>query len=74
MTNKDKSNEVYEYIRDYILKNMYSPTIREIMAGVGFKSTSSVHYNILKLEKEGKITLSDNNNKIALVGYKIVEQ
>lgn len=71
MKNTEKSTEIYEYIKNYILKNMYPPSIREIGRAVGLKSTASTYYHILKLEKNGLITVSDG--RISLVGYKIVK-
>ena len=68
---EDKGREVYEYIRDYMLENMYSPTIREIGRATGFKSTASVKRYIDKLVKDGYIILSEHNNKMALPGYEI---
>ena len=69
----ETSMRVYEYIKEYILKNMYSPTMREIGKATGLSSTCTVKYNIEKLREAGLITLSDNNNKIALPGYKVVK-
>ncbi len=70
-TSKSKNNEIYEFIRDYTIKNLYSPTIREIGSAIGLSSTSSVKYHIERLEKRGLIRLSPHGNKIALVGYEL---
>ena len=46
---------ILKVIADFILKNNYSPTTREIMEIVGLKSPSTIHYHMVRLKKEGKI-------------------
>ena len=43
------------YIENTLLHHGYSPSIREIQAAVGLKSTSTVHEHIKNLEKNGLI-------------------
>ena len=59
----DKTQEVYEYIEQYIYKNNYPPTIREIGEKLKLDSTSSVVYHLKKLENMGKISRSENKNR-----------
>ena len=59
----DKTLQTYEYLVSYIEKYGYPPSIREICINVGFDSTSSVVYQLKKLEKLGKITRSNNKNR-----------
>ena len=59
----DKTQEVYEYIEEYIFKNNYPPTIREIGEKLKLDSTSSVVYHLKKLENMGKITRGENKNR-----------
>ena len=59
----DKTQQTYEFIANYIEKNKYPPSIREICSSVNLDSTSSVVYHLKKLEKMGKITRSDNKNR-----------
>ena len=40
---KKTIERVYNYICNYISQNQISPSVRDICAGVGLKSTSSVH-------------------------------
>ncbi len=47
--------KIMEFIRDEIVNNNYSPSIREIAEAVGLKSTSSVHAHLVTLEKQGYI-------------------
>lgn len=45
--------EVYWFVCYYIRNHGYSPTLRDIVAGVGIKSTSSVAYDLDMLHGEG---------------------
>ncbi|WP_461204402.1 transcriptional repressor LexA [Clostridium sp. DL1XJH146] len=51
----NKQNEIYEYIRLHLMEKGYPPTVREICAYVGLKSTSTVHGHLSRLEKKGLI-------------------
>lgn len=56
MQTGDKTIErVYTYIRNYINQNQISPSVRDICAGVGLKSTSSVHTYLKQLDSQGRI-------------------
>jgi len=48
-----KEKEILEFVNFHVLKNGYPPSVREICKAVGFKSTSTVHSYLRKLEKEG---------------------
>ena len=52
---KKTIDRVYSYIRNYIEKNQISPSVRDICAGVGLKSTSSVHTYLKQLDSQGII-------------------
>ncbi|GAA0063472.1 transcriptional repressor LexA [Clostridium sp. CTA-1] len=51
----DKQNEVYNFIKLQIKEKGYPPSVREICKAVGLSSTSSVHFHLKRLEKEGLI-------------------
>lgn len=53
MTEADE--RMYLFIRDFFMKHMYSPSVREIMKGLGYKSTSTIHTRLAKLEEMGYI-------------------
>ena len=53
MTAKDQ--EMYNIISLYIAQNGFFPTVRELCAMTGLRSTSSVHNRLKKLESLGKI-------------------
>ena len=63
------SERVYNYIVDYMTENQYSPSIRDIMEGVGLKSTSTVHSHLCRLELNGKIRF-EGVRRIYVEGYK----
>lgn len=50
-----KQEEIYEYIKDCVQKKNYPPSVRDICAKVGLKSTSSVFTYLNDLEKLGLI-------------------
>jgi len=56
---KSKMNEKQQRILDFLIEqineNGYPPSVREICQAVGFKSTSTVHGYLEKLQKEGFI-------------------
>ena len=52
---KKTIERVYSYICNYINKNQISPSVRDICAGVGLKSTSSVHTYLKQLDSQGRI-------------------
>ena len=61
---------VYNFLVEYIQKNGYAPSIREICAGTYLSSTTSVYNHLLTLEDEGKIEMKRNSPRaIKLVGY-----
>lgn len=47
--------EIYKYIKSYVEQKGYPPSVREICAAVGARSTSTVHRHLEKLEKDGYI-------------------
>lgn len=59
VTYKDQSKapreRILEYIKYYILKHYYPPTIREIAKGVGLKSSASVYEHMKTLIHFGLI-------------------
>ena len=50
-----KQQEILEYIKSQILERGFPPAVREICEAVNLKSTSSVHYHLETLEKNGYI-------------------
>ncbi len=58
MTLSDRQLRILDFISEYIEKNDYPPTIREIGKAVGIASTSVVKYNLERLEAKGYIERS----------------
>ena len=73
MTAKDY--EVYDFIVDYVQKNGYAPSIREIANGTGKISTSIIKERLWNLENNGLIqTKPMSPRAIKLIGYKFVKE
>ncbi len=51
--NSTKQQEILEYVYKCVTENGYPPSVREICAAVGFKSTSTVHAYLQKLTDNG---------------------
>lgn len=48
-----KAEDILEYVNDFVRENGYAPTVREIGAAVGLRSTASVSYHLQHLQEEG---------------------
>ncbi len=55
-----------KFIRDFSAENGYAPSIREICAGVGLRSTASVNYHLKNLQQKGMLTLGEKGRKRAI--------
>ena len=49
----DKAERILEYVNQFIQENGYAPSVREIGAAVGLRSTASVSYHIQALQEKG---------------------
>ncbi len=49
----DKAQLIMDYVNQFIQENGYSPSVREIGAAVGLRSTASVSYNQQALQEKG---------------------
>lgn len=61
LTQKEK--KVFEYISECVEENGYAPSVRDICAAVGIKSTSSVHEYLRRLETKGYIRKSSGKSR-----------
>lgn len=69
MGKSNKQEEIFEFIKDQLIEKGYPPTVREIGAHVGLKSTSTVHGHLSRLEKKGLIKRDPSKPRaIELVG------
>lgn len=60
-------DKIYECIIKFINENGYSPTMKEIQLEVALNSTSSVHYHLVKLLEENRITFGAKHRSIRIV-------
>lgn len=55
----DKQREILDIIKDFISKNGYSPSIREICKIANLSSTATVHAHLNNLKEKGYISCVD---------------
>ena len=55
--------KILEFIEIFIKENRYPPSVREIGSAVGFKSPSTVHLYLKKLEEEGKLSQDSSKTR-----------
>ena len=60
---EQKEQMIFNYIRDNIRKNGYSPSIRDICTALNIKSTSTVHTCLERLEKKGYIQKENGKSR-----------
>ncbi|MFO7151753.1 MAG: transcriptional repressor LexA [Bacillota bacterium] len=51
-----RQQQILDFIRDFLKKRGYPPSVREICAATNLKSTATVHSYLVQLEKKGYIT------------------
>ena len=49
----NKSELILNYVNQFVQENGYAPSVREIGAAVGLRSTASVSYHIQQLQEKG---------------------
>lgn len=49
----DKSQKIVEFVRQFTQENGFAPSVREIGAAVGLRSTASVSYHLQQLQEKG---------------------
>ena len=55
--------EIYEFIRETIAEQNYSPSIREICDALGLSAPANVHRHLKTLEERGYITRAENSTR-----------
>lgn len=58
-----KIEQIYAYLCKYTAENGYPPTVREVAAECGIKSTSGVHYYFEKMKRSGLIGQQQNKKR-----------
>ena len=61
----DKAQLIVDYVNQFVQENGYSPSVREIGAAVGLRSTASVSYHLQALQEKG---LLQSPGQIPVVG------
>ena len=61
LTQKEK--RIYEYIESTIENEGYAPTVRDICAALGIKSTSTAHLYLRRLDEKGYIKKYDGKSR-----------
>ena len=51
----DKAEKILEDVNQFVQENGYAPSVREIGAAVGLRSTASVSYHIQQLQEKGML-------------------
>jgi len=59
----DTINQIYDFIVDYIRHEGYPPAVRDICAGVGIRSTSTIHGHLKRLQQSGRIEYSTGKRR-----------
>ena len=64
----NKAQLIMDYVNEFIQENGYSPSVREIGAAVGLRSTASVSYHLQALQAKGLLQApGEKGRKRALV-------
>lgn len=61
----DKQEKILEYINHFVEENGFPPSVREICAAVGLRSTATVSYHITELKRQGRL-VGDSTRRRAI--------
>ena len=59
----NKREEVFAFLSEFTASRGYSPTVREICAAVGLKSTASVYHHLESLRDDGLISMDESKKR-----------
>ena len=59
----NKAGMILDYVNQFIQENGYAPSVREIGAAVGLRSTASVSYHLQQLQQKGLLQAPDAKGK-----------
>ncbi len=63
MARKQTRDAIYQFLMEFIQDHGYGPTVREICAGVGLRSTGTVHYHLREMVKSGRILMDESKKR-----------
>ena len=59
----DKAGLILDYVNQFVRENGYAPSVREIGAAVGLRSTASVSYHLQQLQAKGALLSPEGKGK-----------
>ena len=59
----NKAEMILDYVNHFIQENGYAPSVREIGAAVGLRSTASVSYHLQQLQQKGLLLAPNEKGK-----------
>ncbi len=59
----NKAQLILDYVNQFVQENGYAPSVREIGAAVGLRSTASVSYHIQALQEKGMLITPDSKGR-----------
>ena len=63
MRTSNMRDEVLAFLRDFLAENGYAPSVREICAATGLRSTASAYYHLRALAEQGVIRLDESKKR-----------
>ncbi len=60
---KPKEQKVLDYIKKFKMENGYAPSVRDVCRDLNYKSTSTVHMYLNRLERFGYISKTDGKSR-----------
>ncbi len=64
---KEHEQRVLDFIQSSLEKNGYAPSVRDIMSALGYKSTSTVHLYLHRLQELGYIQMEEGKSRAITV-------
>lgn len=58
-----RQRQIYDFIGQYIQKNGFSPTLKEMAGAIGVSSLATIHEHLQSLEKKGVIKRTDGQTR-----------
>jgi repressor LexA len=58
-----RQQQIYEFLRDFIARNGYAPSLEEIAAHFGLSSVATIHEHLTNLESKNMIRRHFNRNR-----------
>ena len=72
---KNNKDKLMEFIKQQVIENGFPPTVREMMAFLNVKSTCTVQYYLVQLEKENKLKRTKSKNRaLEIVDFQIQQK